>query len=134
MHQVSQGVNQAKQVVSPADQVYQRVSSAKEGVSPADQVMCVGEDNADKLEHECMSEGYLSSESEYVPDKEYHRCGVENCAEDIVLGCNSCAALLCFDHMDTDCAEHIRHSLVLEISTSDSPDIDESLQPTKGNK
>lgn len=77
---------------------------------------CVVTDEAGEPELESMSDG-----SEYVPEKQFRQCGVANCTEDIFLGCSSCPAFLCYDHMDSSCADHTRESVVSEIlSSSDS--------------
>ena len=76
---------------------------------------CAVTDEVGEPELESMSDG-----SEYVPEKQFCQCGVANCAEDIFLGCSSCPAFLCFDHMYSSCADHTRERVVAEISSSDS--------------
>jgi len=68
-----------------------------------------------KPELESKSDG-----REYIPEKQFCQCSVAKFTKYIFLGCSLCPAFLCFDHMDSRCADHTREGIVSEISISDS--------------
>jgi len=76
------------------------------------EVQQLSEDEADSL----------YDDTEFKPDRQDLRCGMLNCTEDIFIGCHLCSAALCYDHMYTVRAEHVRSCLYSDASTTSDDD------------
>jgi len=64
------------------------------------------------------------SSDEYLPRA---LCGVPGCTEDIFMACDVCPSYLCYDHLTTSCAEHVKRTMADEpiLSSSTESEVEE---------
>jgi len=67
-----------------------------------------------------------SSEDEFRPEAHRPRvCDVNGCQEDIFIACLQCPSFICYDHIDTGCADHraVQRTLDQPQESSSSDDV-----------
>ena len=59
-------------------------------------------------------------------------CDIKDCTEDIFVGCPDCLVLLCYNHRDTDCTQHLWS--IVELDDIQTVDALENTLPMTDNR